>query len=138
MATKSKKKQTRTRPTQAHADAVRAAGEDWCAPADVSPIADYSFEIGATHQHHDGVYWEGVLYKGDRPILLVEDRGEGGALYFHPAGEAEYADKGEWRMLHDEFQRACDLAYGRGYENDGRAVSFLDAIANYADYKASF
>jgi hypothetical protein len=125
-ATKGKKQGTRTRPTKAHADAMRAAGEEWCAPTHVEHIAEYSFEIDSEHEHYDGIFWEGTLYKGDRPILHVEDRGDGGPLRFDPSLEATYEDNREWRVLHEEFVRA-----DKEWENDGRAVSFLDAIANY-------
>ena len=133
MATKSKKKNTRIRPTKAHADAMRAAGEHWCAPTHVEHIAEYSFEIGSEHEHYSGIYWEGTLYKGDRPILAVEDEGNGGCLAFHPSSEATYEDNREWQRLHEEFVRSANLAYpDKEWENDGRAVSVLDAIANYS------
>lgn len=106
-------------------------GEGWCVPDDISELADYSLEILNCHEHRRGVYWEAILYKGDRRILWVDNEGNGGPNSYHPIPGESYADRGEWRTLLKDFVEATQRAYpGTRYETEDHFCSFLDLIAN--------
>lgn len=126
-----KNKQTRLRPTAELAEKAIQAGEEWCVPDNIAELAEYSLEITHSHEHRRGVSWEGILYKGDRPILWVDNEGTGGPNSYHQIPGETYADNGEWRTLLKEFVEATKRAYpGTMYETEDHFCSFLDLIAN--------
>jgi|GEM_PF-5866387 len=119
------------RPTEELAQMAIAAGEDWCTPKDISLVAEYALDIRTCHERYDGVFWDAILYKGDRPILWVENDGNGGCNSYHPIPGVPYADRHEWHALLAEFEEASRQALpDRQFEQWDHICSFLDLIAN--------
>ena len=131
MAKKTITNTTGVRPTAELAEKAVKAGEGWCVPENLDELSEYSLDILNSHEHRNGVYWEAILYKGDRPVLWVDNEGNGGPNSYHPIPGVEYADRSEWRTLLNEFVEATQRAYpGTRYETEDHFCSFLDLIAN--------
>jgi len=126
-----KNKNTPIQPTEELVQKVIDAGEDWCAPTHVSHIAEYSLRITWAKENRNGVVWTGILYKGERPILTVDNDGNGGCNSYHQIPGAQYASRTEWHALRQAFVDDCAKAYpSERYEVEDTAVSFLDLISN--------
>jgi hypothetical protein len=126
-----KQKKELIRPTEELAQKAIASGEEWCTPKDVSLVAEYALDIRTSHERYDGVFWDAILYKGDRPILWVENDGNGGCNSYHPVPGAEYSDRHEWHTLLREFEEASRKALpDNQFEQHDHICSFLDLIAN--------
>lgn len=127
------KTETRKKPTQELIDRAKAGDETtrWSAPDTIEGIEEYSLEIkSARLTARGGCDWEAWLYKGDTPILWVENDGNGGCNSYH-AIPGFYDGTPKWRNDHADFLNAAKKAYpNSNYEQDDILVTFLDMIAN--------
>lgn len=99
---------------------------EWCAPENLEPLKIYSLKIKYSRNHRDGNFWEGVLSKNNKPIMAVENRGDGGCNFYYSIKKDEY-----WSPFEAEFEKITSLAYPKETCATSRkdiAIAFLDLV----------
>ena len=89
-------------------------------PKNEKALKGYSMKILETTEHSRGICWTGIIELNDKPIVKVENTGNGGAKDY------DYVDKDSYEKL----VKLAEQAYPDSYEPLDILVSYLDVISN--------
>ena len=98
----------------------------FCAPAIIDPITQYSLKITKCIEMRNGIAWVGKIYKNSKPIINVENDGNGGCNFYSPINSTD-----GWTEI-DAFVASAKEAFPVSYEAEDCLTGFLDAISQTA------
>lgn len=96
----------------------------YCVPTNLTPLKPYALEMVYSRNHRRGTQWKAKLYKDGKPIMFVENEGDGGGNRYYGIKKDVYRSPFE-----KEFEKATSLAYPDREESKDVAVTFLDLVA---------
>ena len=100
---------------------------NWCVPTNLTPLKPYALVIVHSRNHRRGNHWEAKLYKDGKPIIFVENEGNGGCNRYYGLKKDEF-----YSPFEKEFEKAAKLAYpDEKYASSAKdmAVAFLDLVS---------
>lgn len=100
---------------------------NWCVPTNLEPLKPYALVVIKSHNHRRGNFWEAKLYKDGKPVMFVENMGEGGCNNYYSIKKGEYHSPFE-----KEFEKATKLAYPDEKHSSSAkdmAITFLDLVS---------